>query len=200
MKDDITNKYYNVLFNSYCNARGIENNNKNLYSKDFRIWIKENTNELLDFWDYLQYLDLDNGLVEVGKGKLDSLYVCNVPVISLFAETMNKTKKELLIAKGQPIIKSFNKPGIRTEAINRTFLTHNPYFENTINDWPEIPVNSENNIIVGVYGKRDDEDKDQKEAMIEELANRINMDHLINFETDHDNYFASVTTIKTKKL
>ena len=183
MKDDITNKYYNVLFNSYCNARGIENNNKNLYSKDFRIWIKENTNELLDFWDYLQYLDLDNGLVEVGKGKLDSLYVCNV-----------------LIAKGQPIIKSFNKPGIRTEAINRTFLTHNPYFENTINDWPEIPVNSENNIIVGVYGKIDDEDKDQKEAMIEELANRINMDHLINFETDHDNYFASVTTIKTKKL
>lgn len=44
MKDDIINKYYNVLFNSYCKARGVENNNKNLYSREFRKWINENSN------------------------------------------------------------------------------------------------------------------------------------------------------------
>lgn len=109
---------------------------------------------------------------------------------------MNEPKSDLRVVGGKPIILKFDT---RTEAINRMFITHNPYFESDIYNWSKIPVNSQNNIIVGVYGKIEDKDRDQKEAMIEELANRINMDHLINFETDHDNYFASVTAVKTKK-
>lgn len=197
-------KYLLCLFKQYCDARGLDVNNViNIYSNNFVDWLDKNKALLDDYIDYLNALGFDyifDDVIEVGKGKYDSLAQYGVNLVSPFAETVGKFNSRLVINKDISLIIKENEITIPKEHI---LLTHNPYFESEIFGWNLIHNLGNKNISIGMFGNLDDEDISRKVRLLESLAEQMMDDYSFDYDTSNGNYFCSLNSeryIKRKSL
>lgn len=184
--------YFNYILNlykQYCESIGKEYcKTKILYDNDFIFWIlslKENTKEYILFLKYLNSLDNEKEIIEINKGKYDSLKLDEIAIISPFAETMNLKNGNILIHNDVPIIQ------LETQLYDASnvdcFITYNPYSDFYISNLDQINLLGYN-ICLGVYGKKEDNDKEQKLSIIKKYEDTLD-DVSVEYETDKDNYF-----------
>ena len=187
--------YLLCLFKQYCDTRGLDiNNMNNMYSNDFCDWIVQNKSLLSDYMDYLNVLGFGypvDDVVEVGKGKYDSLSEYGVNVISSFAETVGKTNSRLFVDKGMPFIFRQDRIEMPKEHV---ILTHNPYFESEVLGWYLIHNMGDKNISVGMFGKLGDVDATRKVELLEKLTKQMTEDYSFDYDTNSDSYFCSLNS------
>lgn len=187
--------YLLCLFKQYCDARGLDiNNMNNMYSNDFCDWIVQNKSLLSNYIDYLNVLGFGyplDDVVEVGKGKYDSLSEYGVNVISTFAETVGKTNSRLFVDRGMLFI--LRQGGIEMPK-EHIILTHNPYFESEVLSWYLIHNMGNKNISIGMFGKLDDADTIRKVELLEKLSKQMTEDYSFDYDTNSDSYFCSLNS------
>ncbi len=198
------NKYILNLYKQFCDARGIIFNplDINKFLSEFGEWIYNNRKIINKYSSYLLTLGYINEkeVMEVGKGKYDSLNLEGVEVISPYAETLNLENKELFVLEDYPLLKTTD--GIRVIK-SEVLLTHNPYDEMLIYNWPKIHNAQNYNISIGIYGNIYDNDYSKKIELIEKLSKEMDTDHKVDYEIDNDIYLCSINStrmVKIKKL
>lgn len=194
------NNYILNLYHQFCDARGITFDPKQLaeFTADFCNWIVENKNVMTKYQEYLFALGYicDKTITEVGKGKFDSLKLVDSIIVSPYAETLGLDNSELFMLENQPLIKT--KQGIVAPKTD-TILTHNPYEEMIISNWPKIHNFNSYDISIGVYGSIYDSNFAQKIKMIEILSRQMENDHRVDYDTDKDNYFCTINSKRKTK-
>ena len=188
-------RYLFCLFKQYCDARGLDiNNMNNIYSNDFGDWIVQNKILLSNYMDYLNILGFDypvDDVVEVGKGKYDSLFQYGVNLISMFAWTLGKVNSRLFIDRGMPLI--LRQGGIEPSR-EHIILTHNPYFESEILNWYLIHNRGDKNISIGMFGKLSDEDTKRNVELLKKLSKLMTGDYSFDYDTNNGSYFCSLNS------
>lgn len=192
-------KYILCLYKQYCNATGWDLGNS--YAPEFVNWVCQNKILLDKYYSYLQEIGFAysvDDVVEVGKGRYDSLAEYGIPVISEFAETLGQMNVPFLINEGLPFIVRKGKREIPQEHV---LLTHNPYLETELNNWPTIHNNGVKNISIGIFGKIIDENVREKLRLLEQLAKRMTGDYDFSYDIIDGNYFGSLNSKRhTKRL
>lgn len=173
------NPYTLNLIEQYKKATGTINVDLEAveFLRDFNTWIARNK-VIGDI--YLAMLE-GRGIffdtekcAEVGKGKDDSIvspYFTSI--ITPYTEGLEKIEEEGKIIKSDfnivdntPVIYE-NKIIILPKIIDpneiNTFMTQNPYTNGSLNGWANLHNNPKyDGIILGVYGGKDDKDKERK--------------------------------------
>ena len=105
--------------------------------------------------------------------------------------------KELIVLEDYPLLKT--NGGIKIIKA-QVLLTHNPYDEMLIYNWPKIHNAQEYNISIGVYGNIYDNDYSKKIELIEKLSEKMDTDHKVDYEIDNDIYLCSINSIRMEKI
>lgn len=193
-------KYILNLYQQYCDAREIVFDPKQIekFTDDFCDWVVENKKIMEKYQEYLFALDYLYGktISEVGKGKYDSLKSNELIIVSPYAETLGIANSELFILGNCPLI--ITKQGITVPKTD-ILLTHNPFTEMMIYNWPKIHNSQSYDISIGVYGSIYDGDFAQKIKMIEILSKQMESDHKVDYDTDKDNYFCTINSKRKTK-
>lgn len=193
-------KYLTMLYKQYCEAKGIEfdcvDGN---YPSDFIGWINENARNLSRYQEYLEslgYFDLIDAF-EVGKGKFDSIAYNSMRMISPYAYTAGCVNRELQICNGI-VLMEHNDLYLNPEC--KLLLTHNPYDNIAIFNWPAVHKRGKYGISIGFYGNISDCDSLSKLRVSEELASLMGDDYRYDCETDRGKYYISINSDNKKKI
>lgn len=201
---DFNSEYIKALFKQFCDAKGITVPSPN-FKKAFTDWVVENYEVFLKYQEYLCYLDESiqyRNIMEIDKGEYDTLSRTweNVVPISIYG---NPKRQFLLQPKGHSEVIPF----IRTEhnellfPNTHIFLTHNPYNLADIQYWNKLPNQGEYNILIGMFGQKEDEDVNSKLNILSTLKDTMTDDCSLDYATDNGNYFAVLkSNRKVKKL
>ncbi len=209
--------YLDYLYNQFGNSLGFDILNRNVDPNEFMsaffCWIKKNQLIGDRYRDFVNYMDVkpshENNVVEVGKGKFDSIALnLNLPIITEFSAGMTSESyspiisKEFVIVHGKPVLFPIFDGSIDAfplSSIDR-FMTHNPYSEYFITDWPDLHNNG-GNITIGVFGDIHDKDKESKIKMLKELRNKMLLQDLKDeYGTDGDMYFYAIASNRKVKI
>ena len=147
----------------------------------------------------LGYIDGKN-VSEVGKGIHDTLHLPNSKIISPYAKTIGLPNSELFVIGGIPLIQ---EKGALLYPDADILLTYNPYEEMNIINWSKIHNSKMFDVSIGFYGSVHDSDFDDKIELLEKISKKMYEDHKIDFDTDKDNYFCSISSkrkVKTREL
>ena len=192
--------YLWCLYKQFCDAKGLDMvSTHKMSSKDFVDWIVQRKSLLNTYKTYLETLGFayqTNNILEIGKGKYDSLFQQGISLVSPFAETIGKCNSILYIDRGTPLILQQNGIVIPIEHI---LLTHNPYFESEILNWYLIHNMGVKNISIGMFGNLTDEDSIKKVQLLEDLSKLMTEDYLFAYDVDQGNYFCSLNSKRTIK-
>lgn len=196
--------YLLLLYKQFCNSIGKEYCEYNILNDQyFASWLlnlKKSSIEYANFLEYLGVLNNSYGLVEINKGKFDTLGSEGISIVSPFAETMNLKNIRLFISENIPV---FQSGPILYDATNVDyFMTHNPYSRYYIGELNQIHMLG-HNICFGVFGKEDDYDKILKLKELENFASSLDEQCKVYYETSNDHYFGCVKSerkIKVKKM
>lgn len=201
---DFNSEYIKALFKQFCDAKGITVPSPN-FKKAFTDWVVENYEVFLKYQEYLCYLDESiqyRNIMEIDKGEYDTLSRTweNVVPISIYG---NPKRQFLLQPKGHSEVIPF----IRTERNEllfpntHIFLTHNPYNLADIQYWNKLHNQGEYNILIGMFGQKEDEDVNSKLNILSTLKDTMTDDCSLDYATDNGNYFAVLkSNRKVKKL
>lgn len=193
-------RYLNYLHKQYCETNGINPISSNIYSNNFIEWISKNKLLLDEYEKYLEYLGVnieENDIVEISKGKYDTLSKGNISVITEFGKTFGQQSKEFYIFDGVPY--SMSKEGILVPK-EKIILTHNPYFSESINNWYQLHNKGEKNISIGMFGNITDDNAKEKIKTLEKLSKQMTDDFTFDFDTINDKYFCSLNSKRNIKI
>jgi len=217
---DYTSIYIHYLIDQYLNSIGTSIENIDLHSENFTsnfaVWIKNNQligDKYIYFVDYMNVEPShENNIVEVGKGKYDSIALSlNLPIITQFDEGMKELSRSYVInkqffvpASGEPcFLEGLNLVNVFLDINVERFVTHNPYNINFISSWPTLH-NKGHNITIGVFGDIRDKDKESKIKMLKEIKSEMLLNGLKDeYATDGDMYFYAIASnrkVKSLKL
>ena len=196
-------KYLLNLYKQFCNARGIIYNpsNFNRYTAEFVDWVVYNKKTTEKYREYLLSLSYIDGksVAEVGKGMYDSLQLNDSAIVSPYAETIGFQNSELFMIGNYPLIQ---QKGIIVRPNTEILLTYNPYEEMHIINWFKVHNSKLYDISIGMYGNIHDSDFAERIRLLEEISKRMHDDHVVDYDTDQDNYFCSINSkrmIKERK-
>lgn len=201
-------KYYEKLFELYAKAIGLkitkENFNKmyNLYEKDFLYWLNRYKDATFEYRLYLtKYFNIDldsSSVAELGKGNLDSVVRDDALMITPYGYTFTDLyhKNSKLIITKDNIKLDFGICEENTVGID-LYITQNPYlYTSVMSDLKKLNDLYNKNIILGMYGKLDDEDKSSKIKILKQFKRGIDKDNQ-KFDMDYNehknNYFCVIT-------
>lgn len=208
--------YIYNLINQYEKAKGLEY--VDLFSEkfydEFLDWIGQRKEMGKTYANMLNYfgIDYDNSsCAEVEKTSFD--YVTSkakTTIISPFTiNNEENSNKQILdayfvIANKKPYAIIENYPNdiiakIDNKEINH-FLIQNPYDEENIYRWKDLPKNGYD-ITVGMYGNVLDEDRKKKIEILNSLKHKLTVPVKEEFTClDHNYYYIISTSNKTRKL
>ena len=219
-KKDYTSIYIHYLIEQYLNSIRANIENVNLHSEifltNFSKWIKNNQligDKYIEFVDYMNVKPShENNIVEVGKGKYDSIALSlNLPIITQFDEGMKELSRSYVINKqffvpisGEPcFLEGFNLVNVSSEITVERFVTHNPYNIGYISSWSTLH-NKGHNITIGVFGDIRDKDKESKIKMLKEIKKEMFSSELKDeYAINGDAYFYAIASnrkVKSLKL
>lgn len=198
------NEYIQKLIQQYINSQGIKNIDINSikFKQEFVMWIdemqkiKEGYIKLLEK-NKIPYNSTE--MVEIGKGKYDSIVLNNGSTIMLTPYLKEKGNNPLCLYRFT--VKN-NKPAVILNNGNiknvplKNIMIHNPYDESDICDFEKMFNNETCDITIGIYGKNEDKDKNQKIKLLENFKKEL----YLNFKQDgyesKGNYYYILTSHK----
>ena len=189
----IISKYILLLYKQFCDSLGKKFNEVNVFEdNDFISWIinmQKVSKEYINFLSYIGVVNNQNILVEVNKGKYDSLFLNDILIVSQFAKTMNLNDSKLLICDNIPIIQSGS---ILYDSSNIDFfITHNPYNSYYLSDLDQVHLLG-CNICFGMFGKIHDSDRLLKLRSLKQFAGSLDEQFKIYYDTNNDYYFGCI--------
>lgn len=197
----MSSNYLLLLYKQFCDSICKEYCEYNILNdQEFAPWLlnlKKSSVEYACFLEYLGVLSSSYGLVEINKGKFDTLGPEGISIVSPFAETMDLNNRSLFISENIPIIQS--GPTLYDATNVDYFMTHNPYSRYYIGDLEQIHMLG-HNICFGVYGKESDFDKIQKLKKLERFAISLDEQCGVYYETNNDYYFGCVKSERKTKV
>lgn len=187
--------YLICMHKQYCEAKGLDfTKTINIHSNEFVDWIVKNRLLLNKYIDYLDAIGMNyssDEILEIGKGRFDSLVKYGVSMVSMSADTIGKTNSSLFIDRGNPLILRDDRIIIPTEQV---LLTHNPYFRSDMRDWYLIHNKGYKNISIGMFGNIDDENRKIKILLLEQLSKQMTEDYTFDYDTGGGMYFCSLNS------
>lgn len=193
-------KYILNLYKQFCDARGIICNPLEFYDylNEFIEWTSNNKILTSKYKEFILALGYEDGqkVLEIGKGRYDSLNLDNAEIISPYAETLGLENAELFMLGSYPLIKSTN--GFISPKTD-ILLTFNPYEEMMIYNWVKIHNFQLYDISVGMYGNIHDNNFTEKIKLLEKMSEQMDDDHSLDYDTDKDNYFYVINSRRTIK-
>ena len=191
------------------------NKDSRSFEVDFMEWFGERKVLTDNYLRFLSYLDLGpfyDDTAEVGKGGLDSAVKdFDTTIITSFPGSFRGIdlsrilEGKLMVSGGFPYLMGQGVDAgqftlIPSETIT-TYMTQNPYTFEDIRNWEMLHNSNSAGIIVGIYGKSWDRDKNSKIKMLEELVKKMDdfNDVIIDFENDSQDYYGVVASLKTRK-
>ena len=196
MKKVEENTYYDCLYHQFLNET---HSKSDIDSIDFIKWIYSKKKLAREFGIFLGSKNEDfikKSVIEVGKGKHDSISNLELQVISPFGGTLDKNNVDIIIQNGQFVV--VNDHGVK-QIEKRVLLTHNPYQLVDIYSWKELAELSSNEIIMGMYGKNSDCDKEEKLELLTSLIRELPEDSQHYYKQTKDNYFAVASSLPKRK-
>ena len=171
-----------------------------MFLDELTSWIKERNKIMQQYAICLNYMDIeyDNPMtIEVGKGIYDSIACENntTTIITPYAQDLKQLYQNKILEGTIKIDNKHSKEKDLTNYIENfdTFMTHNPYHKKEIKDWPILYNDLKYNIILGVYGKNFDKDKESKLKMLKEIKERIISEQCHDkFIKINDDYFYTI--------
>lgn len=163
-------------------------------------WIFQRQNAGIDYLFLLHDLGLNysnNDTCEVGKGLYDSITTgLSTKIITQYPESIKVDESRILVGnlevfESTPILIRENASNIKIipNSLVNTYMMNNPYVEGNIRSWEDLHNSSQNDIIVGVYGKTSDKDKEDKLKLIKDLRDKLYDEYIDSYETNNDNYY-----------
>lgn len=200
-------EYYIKLFELFARSVGLKINRKNYktlytrYKKDFIDWLNIYKATTFEYRIYLkQYFGIDVDdyfLAELGKGNIDSVVREEAFMITPYGYTFDDTyHKNSSLVIDDDIKLDF---GTFTERANdiRTFITQNPYLNTDVmSKLKKLYEYHNKNIVLGMYGKINDEDRKAKIKILKQFRRNIDPDNQVfelDYNTKEDNYFCAIT-------
>jgi hypothetical protein len=180
-------RYIDNLTNQYIEATGeiFVDFGSRQFVEIFNYWLRERKEKGETYLKFLEYMGLygfdDEQCAETDKGYYDTVVEnCRTTIITPFSEVMENRMPGRKIVKGYmsvidelPIFyDGVRRDFISNNYINR-YMTQNPYSPELIRGWGRLHDSGNVDIIVGVYGKNSDKDKEQKLLMLQKLRREV---------------------------
>ena len=205
--------YVSNLTNQFIKSIGksdIDINSKELWS-EFNEWLNERKKIAKEYKTILDFLELDyntNKTAEIGKGVFDTIVSNNnlTTIITPYTYYFDPQKRKNIIKGNLKIVsEKYPRKDISMERkiddIN-CFITQNPYTKKDIEIFNQLYSFYKYNIIIGIYGKNDDKDKEIKIIKLKELKEKITKNIKEEYIKIINNYFyiLASTYQKYKKI
>ncbi len=207
--------YEDALFQQYMSSRGfLEVNKHDRYVlEDYEEFLDERKRLMPNYVELLKILNIDfdkETTVEVGKGNLDSVVIpyeatIVTPYKGLFEARKGKVieGKPMVIDDDIEVIYKYSMAnGRETKKLDiqegRIYMTQNLYGPQGVRNW--FHLIPKNDIVVGVFGLRQDKDMNEKIDAIYKVADLIEGSKLSMGEVDDGYYCAMRSTGKEKQL
>ena len=150
---------------------------------------------------YLQQyynIDLDNSsVVELGKGNIDSVVREEALMVTPYGYTFTDLyhKDSKLIITDDNVRIDFGICKENTNGIN-LYITQNPYlYTNSVAELKQLHDLHNENIILGMYGKTYDYDRESKIKLLKQFRRGINSENQeydLDYYEQRDNYFCTI--------
>ncbi|MBE6160514.1 MAG: hypothetical protein E7157_05675 [Lactobacillales bacterium] len=196
------NEYIQKLMQQFINSQGIKNIDVNSieFKKEFVMWIDERKNISEGYIKLLEKLKVPyntSEMVEIGKGKYDSIVLNNGSTIMLTPYLMEKGNNPLCLYRFtvedmKPAV-ILNNGNIRNVPL-KSIMTHNPYDESDICDWEKLFNHDSCNITIGIFGKHEDKDKKSKIKMLEDFKKELYLGSNMTGYESCGNYYYAITS------
>lgn len=201
------------LIKQFVLARGIKHTDLGSQSflKEFSNWLKEQKEIGDKYISFISNFGLFNNSVrcaEVNKGIEDSVTLpYNTRLLSPYIDINKISEPSRVINANFFVYKNYNTPIISTKEVKmevipsdkiKTYMTQNPYDSNMLNDWSCLHNSKRNNIVVGVYGKEYDKDKNEKKDMLLRFRKQLNNDFREIEYVLNDDYFCVIGSKENK--
>jgi len=205
------NEYFKKMINQFKSSEGLKNIdiNSERFLKEFYEWLDYRNKIREDYSLFFDYIINDGNnqkLIEVGKGKFDSILLNRkaIMITPYIEELKNISKSKIikgnLIVNKTPIIIDENnqKRDLSFYGIeeNIRFITQNPYSEKDIDNWDQL----QNNITLGVYGSVYDKDINEKLKYLEYLESKLYSSYRKEHTIIGDTYCCAITSNDKKVL
>ena len=214
-KNDNRETYLIHLFNQFKMATGLQNVDiqNDIYAgnlrHEFSKWLNERENISKGYQGLLNYMDFDyenHMTAEVGKGIQDSIVLKNrcTTIITPYTYGMKEYSKNKIIKGSLKIVDSdIEKEDIftneKTSYID-SFMTQNPYHINCIEGWDILHNSSKGGIILGVYGKLDDKDREQKLTILRDFRDLLYNNYKEEYIKFNGEYYYIIGTKRHTKV
>ncbi len=209
---DTREDYLHNLFNQFISATGYSSANSNSKScmNEFKNWLREREKILYEYKSVLNYMDLGYDYpmtAEVGKGIYDSVAVNNrsTTIITPYIYFLKDGSRNRIIKGNLKLVdSSFKKKDITEDKVTSfidSFMTHNLYSNLSYSLFRDLYNLYNYGIIVGVYGSKQDLDKEIKLDAIREFRDQLCgdvRDEYITINGDYCYVIASNDKRKTK--
>lgn len=213
MSKIIEEQYLKRLAVQFAEAEGITSidMNSKTFLNEFNIWLGEIKNMCELYPGFLDSMNVKyDGIdcAEVGKGEYDSAFsdykttiISEMPIDVdddrlVVANFVVMDDKPTLVNKSESIF--FHVP-ISKKKI-QTYLTQNPYYPELIEDWERMASENGNDIVLGMYGRLIDKDREKKITMLEKIRDRLTVESKFENDVFDGNYYAALFTKKKTKF
>ena len=200
-------EYYVKLFELFAKATGrkiTKENYKKMYTRlrsEFIEWLYYYKKMTYEYRMYLQQyynIDLDNSsVVELGKGNIDSVVREEALMVTPYGYTFTDLyhKDSKLIITDDNVRIDFGICKENTNGIN-LYITQNPYlYTNSVAELKQLHDLHNENIILGMYGKTYDYDRESKIKLLKQFRRGINSENQeydLDYYEQRDNYFCTI--------
>ena len=197
-------RYYNYLTKQFLEAKGLRKADfsSETFVSEWGSWLDKLGLDVKKYYEFLKetgYLPSDHKqIVEIGKSSLDSLTIVDdFSVITPYTLGIESTgssiiKAEFKVLKSKPfMVQKDVKRSMQVSSVSskvKTFMTQNPYSFKKMDHWEELPNIGKRDILVGVYGKTYDKDREQKIRQLEELKTRLSVVYKEAYTSSGDTY------------
>ncbi len=212
-------QYIKNLIEQFRLATGNKNTdlNSEAFITEFTGWIRSRQKIGKEYTYFLNYMGLrfaDPNCAEIGKGVYDTVVKpFDTKLITTATQSFEELKMKdriitgnMRVYKGYPVLVRHDIKGNRLDQIPNdiilTYITQNPFSQNSISGWEGLHNSGNNNIIVGIYGNVFDKDAEAKIKLIEALKSKLSSDDFKeDYSTLDDKYFYAIGSQRmVKKL
>lgn len=200
-------EYMKLLFKQYVSAKGpnLDNMSTREIMHEYAEFISELNILGQNYLTILESMGIninDKTVVEIGKGKLDTISKDKTTIITLYTEGFKKDDRtvltsEIKVCKYIPKLLDIDgRASIDISSLNiKTFITQNPYDGLSTSNFGQLANNENYDVIIGVYGDTSDRNYMKKVEELKRLKSRLTQ-FKEKFEKQDGAYF--YTLIKTK--
>lgn len=198
--------YITRLADQYKQATGLEKIDLEL----FRVW-REERREIGE--EYIKLLDELNITydtpehIEVGKGGFDSAFLpYQTRFLTKYTQTIDDKKNKIidgtiLVFEYEPLVYCSGTPSKITSLGNvKKLMTQNPYTCLELNNWEDIHNGSNIEILIGMYGKLSDNDKEEKIELLNHIKKLLVADYTSEYKETDENYFCLLASNPKTKI